>query len=187
MNYPCDKDTIIAKRPDAYPAYNISYNDIIKKFLPRLNQITGIAYRLPTEAEWEYAARGGIKDEYTYSCGEKGEYFKFAGSNTSSIVANCSGEKVLKKEDILIKTKKPNALGIYDMSGNVWEWCCDWYGEYSTNESTNPTGPANGKKRVVRGGDWSNFSHLSRVSYRTLADPDQKCEHIGFRLVVDAK
>ena len=167
-----------------YPITNVSYEDIVKEFIPRLNEITGIAYRLPTEAEWEYAARGGQKDEYTSSMGQLGEYFKFAGSNNASEVASFNLKSVAQ-----IAQNAPNALGLYDMSGNVWEWCYDWLSEeYSENSTINPQGAPNGEKRVVRGGSWDliNDSYC-RVSYKSAVVPDHKCDHIGFRLVVSAE
>lgn len=167
---------------NTHPICNVSYEKIINEFIPKLNKMTGIAYRLPTEAEWEYAARGGQEDSYTSSMGVIGEYLKFAGSNNSSLVA-CWG----LNEVAPIKTKLPNALGVYDMSGNVWEWCSDWFStQYSSNNTTNPQGASSGDKRVLRGGDWSNIEFNSRVSYRSAVDPDHSCEHIGFRLAVSA-
>lgn len=177
-----DRDFVNKASLHIAPAYNVTYNEIVNVFIPRLNKITGIAYRLPTEAEWEYAARGGQNDEYTSSLGQAGEYLKFAGSNNASAVASFGLSGINA-----VMAKQPNALGLYDMSGNVWEWCSDWYGEYSANDATNPQGPSSGEKRVVRGGDWSNFSQYSRVSYRTAAAPDYLCNHIGFRLVVSAE
>ena len=167
-----------------YPITGVSYEDIVKVFIPNLNKITGISYRLPTEAEWEYAARGGQKDEYTRSMGQLGEYFKFAGSNNASEVASFNLKNVAK-----IAQNTPNALGIYDMSGNVWEWCNDWLSEeYSENSVINPQGASSGEKRVVRGGGWDliNDSYC-RVSYKSAVVPNHKCDHIGFRLVVSAE
>ncbi len=166
-----------------YPVTDVSYTDVVNKFIPRLKEITNIAYRLPTEAEWEYAARGGQHNEYTRSMGQFGEYFKFAGSNNASDVASFG-----LNENSQIGTKIPNELGLYDMCGNVWEWCNDWYSDnYSVNHVINPQGADNGEKRVVRGGSWNllNDSHC-RISYKSAIAPEYKCEHIGFRLVVSA-
>lgn len=166
----------------SYPVCNVSYDDIVNKFIPRLNKKTGIAYRLPTEAEWEYAARGGQNNEYNGSLGQIGEYFKFAGSNNADDVA-CYGLAEANK----IASKTPNALNLYDMSGNMWEWCSDWYGAYPSKDVINPQGASSGEKRVVRGGGWNNLNQYCRVSYRSAVEPNHNCDHIGFRLVVSAE
>ena len=143
---------------DYYPAYYVSYYDIVDIFLPRLNKITGRTYRLPTEAEWEFAARGG----------KQSKGYKYSGSDNIGVVAWYTGNNGGKTHQV--GTKEPNELGIYDMSGNVWEWCGDWYGSYSYSSSaqTNPTGPSSGSRRVLRGGSWHNDARFCRVSFRNI-------------------
>lgn len=154
-----------------YPAYCISWNDV-QEFITKLNSITGETFRMPTEAEWEYAARGGNKSKgYMYS-----------GSNTIGDVAwygSNSGRKTHA-----VKTKSPNELGLYDMSGNVWEWCSDWYGSYSSNAQTDPTGPSTGSDRVGRGSSWINNATCCRVAVRSHNTPSDRGSLIGFRLAL---
>ncbi|MBR5324304.1 MAG: SUMF1/EgtB/PvdO family nonheme iron enzyme [Muribaculaceae bacterium] len=159
-----------------YPAYRVSYDDIVNIFLPRLNKITGGDYRLPTEAEWEYAARGGNKS--------KG--YKYSGSNTVGDVAWYYDNSDSKSHPV--GTKQANELDIYDMSGNVWEWCNDWYGSsyYSSSPQTNPTGPSTGSARVTRGGNWYYYAVSCRVSNRSNSSPDYR-GYVGFRLASSLK
>lgn len=151
------------------PVEQVSWNDC-QTFISMLNALTGKNYRLPTEAEWEFAARGGIKS--------KG--YKYSGSNTLDDVAWCednSGETTHE-----VGTKSPNELGLYDMSGNVWEWCNDWYGNYISSPSNNPTGPGSGTYRVNRGGSWYLIAGCCRSSNRNLNTPDFRYIHLGLRL-----
>ena len=157
---------------DYYPAYYVSYYDIVDIFLPRLNKITGRTYRLPTEAEWEFAARGG----------KQSKGYKYSGSDNIGVVAWYTGNSGGKTHQV--GTKEPNELGIYDMSGNVWEWCGDWYGSYSSSAQTNPTGPSSGSKRVLRGGSWSDDAWYCRVSNRTYSIPSYRYDDSGFRVVL---
>ena len=154
-----------------YPAYNVSWVDIVNIFIPRLNKITGKTFRLPTEAEWEYAARGG----------NKSQGYKYSGSNTIDYVAWYSVNSSDKTHEV--GTKAPNELGLYDMSGNVWEWCSDWYDEYSSSTQTNPAGPTSGSYRVLRGGSWDGGAGDGRVANRHYSLPDSRYDHHGFRLV----
>jgi formylglycine-generating enzyme required for sulfatase activity len=173
------------------PVEQVSWNDC-QKFITKLNAMTGQKFRLPTEAEWEYAARGGNKS--------KG--YKYSGSNNIDDVAwywMNSGDKHLVGSDydwdfekVLnnngkthpVAQKKPNELGIYDMSGNVWEWCTDWYGSYSSNAQTNPTGPSTGSYRVDRGGTWLRYANDSRVSHRSCDAPGYRRYVLGLRLAL---
>ena len=158
---------------DNLPVEQVSWNDI-QEFIVKLNSMTGRKYRLPTEAEWEYAARGGINSKsYTY-----------AGSNNIDDVAwykNNSGNKPHP-----VGTKSPNELGVYDMSGNLWEWVNDWYGTeyYKVSPTINPTGPPSGSDRVFRGGGWCYDAEYCRVSYRYGNKPDNKRNILGFRLAL---
>lgn len=154
-----------------YPAYYVSYNDIVNIFIPRLNRITGKTFRLPTEAEWEYAARGG----------NKSQGYKYSGSNTIGDVAWYSSNSSSQTHEV--GTNAPNELGIYDMSGNVREWCSDWYGSYSSSSQTNPTGPTTGSSRVTRGGCWNHIARACRVSDRDGYTPDYRHYYLGLRLV----
>ncbi len=138
---------------DNLPVENVSYIDV-KEFILKLNQKTGKTFRLPTEAEWEYAARGG----------KKSKGYKYSGSNNIDDVAWYEGNSNNKTHPV--KTKRPNELGIYDMSGNVWEWCSDKYGAYSSSSQTNPTGPSSGSNRVFRGGSWHLNAWICRASAR---------------------
>jgi formylglycine-generating enzyme required for sulfatase activity len=149
-------------------------------FIKKLNNKTGLKYRLPTEAEWEYAAKSGGKKEKWAGTSRRLEfedYAWFKGNNygTERMTINPVGQK------------KPNALGLYDMSGNVWEWVLDRYGEdyYSKTSqklNRNPEGPSEGIYRVYRGGSWSNGPHLLRTSYRSYARPEYRDGSLGFRL-----
>ena len=132
------------------PVERVSWNDC-QTFITKLNQLTGKTFRLPTEAEWEYAARGG----------NKSQGYKYAGSNTLGDVAWYDGNSSSTTHPVA--TKAPNELGLYDMSGNVWEWCQDWYGSYSSGAQTNPTGPTLGSARVYRGGSWYYYASSCRA------------------------
>ena len=156
---------------DEMPVENVSWNDC-QTFINKLNQLTGKNFRLPTEAEWEYAARGGNKS--------KG--YKYSGSNTIGNVAWYSGNSSSRTHPVA--TKQANELGLYDMSGNVYEWCQDWYGSYPSSSQANPTGPTSGSCRVLRGGGWSSYAAYCRVSYRNYCDPTFRNYDIGFRLAL---
>ena len=176
---------------DNLPVEEVSWNDC-KDFIRKLNSLTNRNFRLPTEAEWEFAARGG----------KKGMGYKYAGSPNIDDVAwywKNSGDNYLSGSDDdwdwnriennngrtrMVKGKKPNELGLYDMSGNVWEWCQDWYGDYSSASQTNPTGPSNGSSRVLRGGGWHYYAGRCRVAARSNREPDFKSSSFGFRLAL---
>jgi len=133
-------------------------------------------YRLPTEAQWEYAAKGG---------NESPENYTYAGSNDVNGVAWYSGNSDSKTHEV--GTKAPNGLGLYDMSGNVWEWCWDWYDSYSSEAQTDPDGVYSGAYRVRRGGGWTISAELVRSAYRGNRDPSGRDDYIGFRLVRPAQ
>lgn len=153
---------------DNYPAYFLNYNDCLD-FISRLNALLGEKFRLPTEAEWEYAAFGGNKSQgYTY-----------AGGN---IIGDVAWYKENSNSYKPVATKKANELGIYDMSGNADEWCFDWYGDYDTNEQINPTGPVSGEYRVIRGGEWVNGEYSCRIQERSYSKPDRQGS--GLRLAL---
>ena len=160
------------KNCDSCPVENVSWNDV-QGFIRKLNSQTGKKYRLPTEAEWEFAARGGNKSNGT----------SYSGSNNLNSVAWYSNNSEGKTHPV--GGKSPNELGIYDMSGNVWEWCSDWYSKkyYKRRPQSGPRGPSSGSDRVLRGG--SSSSSSCRVSYRNNFIPDSSNSLIGFRLVLD--
>jgi formylglycine-generating enzyme required for sulfatase activity len=159
---------------DNLPVENVSWDDI-QEFIKKLNAQTGKNYRLPSEAEWEYAARGGTKSKgYKYSgsnnLAEVGWYYDNSGSTMHPV-----------------GTKQPNELGIYDMSGNVWEWCSDWYGTYSASAQQNPIGASSGSARVGRGGGWSGSARYCRVANRYNYSSGRRDGNLGFRLACSSK
>lgn len=156
---------------DDLPVEKVSWDDC-REFIKRLNKLTGKTFRLPTEAEWEYAARGG----------QKSKGYKYSGSNNIDEVAWYGANSGSKTHPV--GQKKPNELGLYDMSGNVWEWCHDWFGDYPSVPQTNPTGPTGGSGRVCRGGSWNGFARFSRVSIRFRYLPVNRFIYLGLRLVL---
>ena len=153
------------------PVERVSWNDC-QNFIKKLNSLTGRTFRLPTEAEWEYAARGG----------NKSRHYKYSGSDNIDDVAWHDGNSGGSTH--AVGTKAANELGIYDLSGNVWEWCSDWYGFYNEGAQTNPQGPSSGSDRVLRGGCWCYFAWYCRVSYRNGYDPNYSSYYYGLRLVL---
>ena len=158
----------------------VSWDDAMR-FLKRLNELTGASYRLPTEAEWEWAARGG----------NKSKDFRYSGSNSFSEVGWCKEDEVLHVQKVA--QKKPNELGLYDMSGNAFEWCYDWYNPYPTTPQVNPKGPNDANKEyeynkastsfhVLRGGHWQSSSFGLRVSFRTKIPTTNYRPKTGFRI-----
>ena len=156
---------------DNLPVERVSWNDC-QTFINRLNSYTGRNFRLPTEAEWEFAARGG-----NYS-----RHYKYSGSNYIGDVAWYGDNSDSRTHPV--GTKQPNELGLYDMSGNVYEWCSDWYGSYSSYSQSNPTGPNGGSNRVLRGGSWYYCARYCRSSYRGNRTPGHSYFHLGLRLVL---
>ena len=152
------------------PVECVSWNDC-QEFIKKLNQLTGKRFRLPTEAEWEYAARGGAKS--------KG--YKYSGSDNLDDVwyGDNSGGKTHAAG-----TKRPNELGLYDMSGNVGEWCQDRYGDYSSSAQTNPQGPTSGSYRVSRGSCWYSHARDCRVASRGMSSAGDRLYGLGFRLAL---
>ena len=156
---------------DNLPVEEVSWNDC-QKFISKLNSITGKTFLLPTEAEWEYAARGG----------KKSRGYQYSGSNNLSDVAWYTDNSGSKTHTV--GSKQANELGIYDMSGNVYEWCQDWKGSYSSSSQVNPTGDNSGSGRVVRGGSWGHTARGCRSSYRNLFTPGNRDIGLGLRLVL---
>ena len=160
------------------PVENVSWDDC-QEFIRKLNSLTGQKFRLPTEAEWEYAARGG----------NESRGYKYSGSNTLSNVAWYWDNIPSQKSETTgygtqnVATKSPNELGLYDMSGNVWEWCQDRFGSYSSSQ-TNPTGPSSGSSRVRRGGSWGSSARGCRVSIRGYGSPGGMFNILGLRLAL---
>ncbi len=153
------------------PVECVSWNDC-QTFITILNQLTGKKFRLPTEAEWEYAARGG----------KQSKGYQYSGSNNLIDVAWYLDNSNSTTQSV--KTKQPNELGIYDMSGNVYEWCQDWYGSYNSSTQTNPTGPNSGSKRVNRGGCYYDYARYCRSAYRDYGNPDFRINCLGVRLAL---
>ena len=160
---------------DNKPVGSVSWDDcqaFIEKLNSKLsNQLPrGCKFRLPTEAQWEFAARGG----------KKSNGFEYAGSDNIDEVAWYDDNSDDKTHPV--KGKKANELGLYDMSGNVWEWCQDWYDSYSSGSQTDPTGPSGGSYRVLRGGSWGSYARYCRVASRFNYSPDDRGSDFGFRL-----
>ncbi len=156
--------------PD-YPMYYVSWDEAME-FCRLLSNKTGRTYTLPTEAQWEYAARGGNKNEGA----------KYAGSNMIDAVAWYTDNSGSSTH--IVGSKRANALGIYDMSGNVWEWCKDWYASsYVSYDTNNPVGPSSGSARVRRGGSWYFSASDCRVAGRSSTSPGNRYYYLGFRVV----
>ena len=169
-------EAVMGSNPSKYkgdnlPVESVSWNDC-QEFISRLNSLTGRKFRLPTEAEWEYAARGG----------KKSRSYQYSGSSNISDVAwydeNCGSTTRA------VGIKRPNELGIYDMSGNVWEWCHDWYSSYYSLSQMNPIGAISGACRVRRGGSWDNSVWYSRSSSRSYDTSDYSRINLGLRLAL---
>ena len=159
---------------DDLPVDSVSWDDA-QEFIKKLNAKTGKHYALPTEAQWEFAARGG----------NKSKNYEYAGCNESDLDDYAWYDRNSFQTTNPVGKKKPNELGLYDMSGNVWEWCEDWYQEdYPSGDIADPKGPSSGQKRVRRGGSWVNSSGGCRVSFRIGEGPSGRYSGIGFRLVL---
>jgi formylglycine-generating enzyme required for sulfatase activity len=147
------------------------------EFCRKLSQKEGRKYRLPTEAEWEYACRAGTKTAYSFGDDDTklGDYGWF----------RANAHDVGQKYGHIVAHKKPNPWGLYDMHGNVWEWCSDWLGDYPTDAATDPNGPSTGENRVIRGGSVSFQGGDARSAERGGTKPDNESCSIGFRIVLD--
>ena len=163
------------------PVEYVTYNEC-QTFIQTLNRLTGKNFRLPTEAEWEFAARGGTKSKHykwagTSSANEVKNYVWYAGGSTPGYANGTTHD---------VKGKKPNELGLYDMSGNVWEWCADWYDPdyYRTTSKNDPKGPEKGNNRVIRGGSWNTNAKFCRVSTRNGKEEHYRDKEIGLRLAL---
>lgn len=150
------------------PVTNVNLTEAIN-FCIKINLVTGQRYWLPTEAQWEYAARGGKKSRNTL----------YSGSDILPLVGCCFQDK-----PCLAGQYKPNELGIYDMSGGVWEWCNDWFGNFPADSVFNPQGPQYGYHKVLKGGSWNSDARSCRISHRSGASLETKARIVGFRVVM---
>lgn len=164
---------VMGKNPSEFkdpknPVNKVNWNDC-HDFISKLNELTGMTFRLPTEAEWEFAARGGNLSNHT----------QYSGSSNADEVAWCNTDY-----PGAVATKKPNELGIYDMTGNMWEWCEDYSGDYTSATQNNPTGPASGYDRIYRGGGFNVRAWYGHISYRGFAAPTKSQNDLGLRLAL---
>ena len=171
-------EVVMLENPSDMKGYNLPVESVnwynCQKFIDTLNSLTGQTFRFLTESEWEYAARGG----------NKSRKYKYSGSNDVNKVAWHSENSGGKTHPV--KTKEPNELGLYDMSGNVDEWCVDWYGDYQKESQTNPIGPQNGSFRVLRGGSFFFGPESCRLSSRSNNNPGYYDFYPGLRLALSA-
>ncbi|WP_066246116.1 formylglycine-generating enzyme family protein [Beggiatoa leptomitoformis] len=158
---------------DNRPVINVSWQDATD-YSRWLSELTGKRYRLPTEAEWEYAARGGTKTAYWW------------GDEVKPNMANCidCGDEFVN-QTAPVGSFPANPYGLYDMTGNVWEWTRDWYASYSREPKTDPYGPIIGSHRVIRGNSWEDNARRSRSSFRGYHEPEKKTAYLGFRLIIE--
>jgi formylglycine-generating enzyme required for sulfatase activity len=170
------KDNV--REGESYPATYVSWNDAVE-FCKKLSQTEGRKYRLPTEAEWEYACRADTKTAYSFGDSDSslGDYAWFNNN------ANAADEKYAHA----VAQKKPNPWGLYGLHGNVWEWCGDWYDEntYPPRQVIDPNGPSSGKYRILRGGSWLTYPEHCRSAHRSRYSPVKRINLIGFRIVLD--
>ena len=168
------------KDDSANPVETVSWNEV-QDFLARLNQLVpGLDARLPTEAEWEYACRAGTKTPFSFGENITPEQVNYDGNHPYA-----AGAKGLYREKTVpVKSLPPNPWGLYEMHGNVWEWCADWFGDYPNGEVADPRGPAGGADRVLRGGSWLSNGWSARSASGSGSDPGSRSVHFGFRLAL---
>ena len=166
---------------DNLPVEQMSWDDAVG-FCRKLSAKESKRYRLPTEAEWEYACRAGTTTAFN-----TGPTISTDQANYNGDYTYAGGRKGIdRKKTMPVGGFKSNTWGLYDMHGNVWEWCGDWYGEYRRSEAVDPTGLASGKRRVLRGGSWSSYPRYCRSAHRRAYSPDFRINDWGFRLVLDS-
>jgi formylglycine-generating enzyme required for sulfatase activity len=169
---------------DHMPVTRVSWFDCMK-FIKRLNRLGEGTYRLPTEAEWEYAARAGTTTAFSW--GDAIDCDKAMYGNNSQKDDECQlyikSRKLQIDRPAPVKSYSPNPWGLYDMHGNVWEWCSDWYGQYGQASATDPTGPESGSMRIRRGGSWFKYGYYCRSANRSFGHPATRYQTTGFRLV----
>jgi formylglycine-generating enzyme required for sulfatase activity len=153
------------------PVEYVSWEDC-QLFIEKLNELTGLNFRLPTEAEWEYAAIGGIHTHY----------YIFSGSSRAADVAWFISNSNGKSQEV--KQLLPNELGIYDMSGNVYEWVNDWYERYNSDSQVDPQGPESGNFKIYRGGSWHDGAANARCHFRYMREPTYRTNYHGFRIAL---
>jgi len=162
-----------------HPVVHVSWYDAMA-YAQWLSKKTGKIWRLPTEAEWEYAARGGVSSASTTA-------YTYSGSDNIDAVAWYSNNSSIQTHPV--GQKQPNDYGLYDMTGNVWKWCSDWYSDsyYSSNPISNPQGSSSGSYRVNRGGSWYSNAEICRVAYRNYYTPSNRNYNLGFRLALSSQ
>jgi sulfatase modifying factor 1 len=180
-------EAVMGKNPSKFkgcgkcPVERVSWRNV-REFIRKLNQREGTdKYRLPTEAEWEYAARAGTTSPFAFGTCLSTDQANYKGNYP---MPGCSKGQYRKKT-VPVASFAPNAWGLYDMHGNVWEWVQDWYHDYYDGSVTDPTGPATGTYRVIRGGSWYHFARGCRSAYRVYDTPYYRYSYIGFRLAKD--
>ncbi|MBI5233025.1 MAG: SUMF1/EgtB/PvdO family nonheme iron enzyme [Deltaproteobacteria bacterium] len=173
-----------------YPVENVSWSDV-QAFIGELTGVTGMRYRLPTEAEWEYAARSGGNKERFAGFSEEADLFLYSNFCDRSCESHSktTGQDDRYRNSAPVGRSRPNGLGLYDMTGNVWEWVRDWYDEtyYKTSPKSNPSGASGSSRRVIRGGSWDYEPRGLRVIDRDGLEPDKRSNNGGFRLVLPLK